>query len=193
MKKYFPIAIASFFVIVYLILSLVAFPSMYLAKEIPNPRPYFEVETVNRPISLGESFVMNVFSKNIGDNGDIHILSIGFPSIEKITDDVKVINSGFNHKYRVIEKDTLIGSNYTAGDQKIKSKYPLIEIMNRPSPPNGTYDFQLMITPKKTGIYEIYVKSIEIPHTSETSHFPYQGMLDPQGEYVSVYSIVVNP
>lgn len=193
MKKYFPFAIASFFVIVYLVLSLVVFPSIYLAKEIPNPRPYFEVKVTEHPISLGESFVMNIFSKNIGDYGDIHILSIGFPSVEKITDDVSVINSDFNHKYQIIEKNTMVGFNYTMGDQKIQSQYPLIEIMNRPSPPNSTYDFQLMITPKKTGLYEIYVKSVEVPHTSHLSHFPYEGMLDPQGEYVSVYSIMVNP
>lgn len=193
MKKYFPIVIASILVGVYLVLSLVVFPPLYLSKEIPNPQSYFEVKISNPSISFGESFDVNIFSKNIGDYGDIHILSIGFPSLDKITDEVKVINSDFNHQYHFIEKNTLVGSNYSAGDQKVESQYALIEIMNRPSPPNDSYDFQLMITPKNTGLYEIYVKSIEIPHTSELSHFPHQGMLDPQGEYVSVYSVMVNP
>ena len=193
MKKYFPIFIASMLVGVYLVLSLVVFPPLYLSKEIPNPQSYFEVKISNPSLTLGESFDVSIFSKNIGDYGDIHILSIGFPSLEKITDEVKVINSDFTHQYNFIEKNTLVGSNYSAGDQKVESQYALIEIMNRPSPPNGSYDFQLMITPKNVGLYEIYVKSIEIPHTSELSHFPHQGMLDPQGEYVSVYSVMVNP
>lgn len=193
MKKYFPIVIASILVGVYLVLSLVVFPPLYLSKEIPNPQSYFEVKISNPSISFGESFDVNIFSKNIGDYGDIHILSIGFPSLDKITDEVKVINSDFNHQYHFIEKNTLVGSNYSAGDQKVESQYALIEIINRPSPPNDSYDFQLMITPKNTGLYEIYVKSIEIPHTNELSHFPHQGMLDPQGEYVSVYSVMVNP
>lgn len=193
MKKYFPIVIASVFVGVYLVLSLGVFPPLYLSKDLPSPQPYFEVKIPNHSISLGESFDLNIFSKNIGDYGDIHILSIGFPSLEKITDEVKVINSNFNHQYHFIEKNTLVGSNYSAGDQKVESQYALIEIMNRPSPPNGSYDFQLLITPKNAGLYEIYVKAIEIPHTSELSHFPQQGMLDPQGEYVSVYSVMVNP
>ena len=193
MKKYFPLVIASALVGVYLVLSLVVFPPLYLSKEIPVPQPYFEVKVSNSSISLGESFGVNIFSKNIGDYGDIHILSVGFPSLEKITDEVKVVNSNFNHQYHFIEKNTLVGSNYSAGDQKVKSPYALIEIMNRPSPQNGSYDFQLLVTPKNTGLYEIYVKSIEIPHTGELSHFPRQGMLDPQGEYVSVYSVMVNP
>ncbi|EPA05595.1 hypothetical protein BG20_I2597, partial [Candidatus Nitrosarchaeum limnium BG20] len=37
MKKYFPIVIASVLVGIYLVLSLVVFPPLYLSKEIPNP------------------------------------------------------------------------------------------------------------------------------------------------------------
>jgi len=193
MKKIFPIIVISLLIGVYLVLSLSVFPSLYLSKEIPVPQPFFEVNISNPSISLGESFDVNIFSKNIGDYGDIHILSVGFPSIDKIIDEVKVINSDFNHRYQLIEKNTLIGSEYSVGDQKVESQYALIEIMNRPSPPNGSYDFQLSVTPKNTGLFEIYVKVIEIPHTSELSHFPRQGLLDPQGEYVAVYSVMVNP
>jgi hypothetical protein len=192
-KQVFPIIIVSALIGVYLVLSLVVFPLVYLAKEISDPQAYFDVKISDFSISLGESFNVNIFSKNIGDYGDIHILSIGFPALDKITDEIKVINSDFNHQYHFIEKNTLVGSNYTATDQKVKSQYALIEIMNRPSPPNGSYDFQLSVTPKNTGLYEIYVKTIEIPHTSNLSHFPHQGMLDPQGEYVEVYSVMVNP
>jgi hypothetical protein len=193
MKKFFPISIASVLIGVYLVLSLVVFPSFYLSKEIPNPQPYFDVKISNLSILLGESFDVNIFSKNIGEYGDIHILSIGFPSSDKITDEIKLNNSDFNHQYNFIEKNTLVGSNYTAGDQKVETQYALIEVMNRPSPPNGSYDFQFSVTPKNTGLYEIYVKAIEIPHTSNLSHFPHQGMLDPQSEYVEVYSVIVNP
>jgi hypothetical protein len=190
MKKFFPIIIASVLIGVYLVFSLAVFPPFYLSKEIPDPQPYFDVKISNLSILLGESFDVSIFSKNIGDYGDIHILSIGFPSIDKITE-VKLINSNFNHQYNFIEKNTLVGSNYTAGDQKVESQYALIEVMNRPSPPNGSYDFQFSVTPKNTGLYEIYIKAIEIPHTSNLSHFPHQGILDPQGEYVEVFSVMV--
>lgn len=193
MKKIFPIIIASALIGIYLVSSLVVFPQIYLSKEILDPQAYFDVTISNDSILLGESFNVNIFSKNIGDYGDIHILSIGFPSLDKITDEVKVINSNFNHQYHFIEKNTLVGSNYTSSDQKVESQYALIEIMNRPSPPNGSYDFQLSVMPKNAGLYEIYVKAIGIPHTSNLAHFPHQGMIDPQGEYVEVYSVMVNP
>ena len=90
MKKFFPIIIASVLIGVYLVFSLAVFPPFYLSKEIPDPQPYFDVKISNLSILLGESFDVSIFSKNIGDYGDIHILSIGFPSIDKITE-VKLI------------------------------------------------------------------------------------------------------
>ena len=164
----------------YFSLSLVVFPSIYLSKEELKPQPFFDVQISSNSIKIGQSF-------------DIHILSVGFPSLEKIDEQIKIQNYDFNHQYKIINKDTMLGAEYSAGIKKTASEYALIEIMNRPSPAKGHYTLDLSVTPKNLGIFEIYVKTIEIPHTSDLAHFPRQGLQDPQNEYVAVYSVMVNP
>jgi len=177
----------------YFSLSLVVFPSIYLSKEELKPQPFFDVQISSNSIKIGQSFDIHIFSQNIGDYGDIHILSVGFPSLEKIDEQIKIQNYDFNHQYKIINKDTMLGAEYSAGIKKTASEYALIEIMNRPSPAKGHYTLDLSVTPKNLGIFEIYVKTIEIPHTSDLAHFPRQGLQDPQNEYVAVYSVMVNP
>ena len=65
--------------------------------------------------------------------------------------------------------------------------------MSRPLKPDTSTHFDLVITPQELGLFNIYVKSIGIPHTSDVSHYPYSGILDHQNEYVEVYSVNVNP
>lgn len=193
MNKILPISIIAVLLASYFVLSLTVFPTLYLSKELTHPQPFFEVNLSRDSINLGDSVELSVFSENIGDYGDIHILSVGFPSLQKIDDQVKILHSDFNHQYRTIETETMLGAKYSAGAEKLPSKYASIEIMNRPSPSKGHYTIDFSLTPKEVGPFEIYVKAIEIPHSSDLSHFPHQGILDPQGEYVSVYTIMVNP
>ena len=55
------------------------------------------------------------------------------------------------------------------------------------------YNFHLVITPDKLGEFLIFVKSVNIPHTNDLSHYPNSGTLDHQDEFVSVFSVNVNP
>jgi len=172
---------------------LVVFPSIYLSKEELKPQAFFETKLSAASIRLGESFDVSIFSENIGDYGDIHILSIGFPSLETIDEQIKIVNYDFNHSFQKIKKGTMLGARYSGGAEKIVSQYASIEIMNRPSPSKGHYTIDLSVTPKSPGYFEFYVKAVEIPHSSDLAHFPHQGFVDPQGESVEVYSVMVNP
>ena len=71
--------------------------------------------------------------------------------------------------------------------------YPSIEAMSRPIHQGSQYHLSQIITPEKQGNFSIYVKSVNIPHTSDLSHHPQIGILDHQEEYVQVYSVNVNP
>lgn len=86
-----------------------------------------------------------------------------------------------------------IGARYSVGTSKIMAAYPSIEAMNRPIHAGAKNMMSLMITPDRAGIFTIYVKTVDIPHSSSLSHYPYSGKLDQQEEYVLVYSINVNP
>lgn len=193
MNRFFSVLIITGFLGSYFIFSLIVFPSVYLSKEELKPQPFFDVKISTDSINLGDSFDVHIFSENIGDYGDIHILSVGFPKLEKIDEQIKVIHHDFNHNYSFINKGTVLGAKYSGGVEKVESEYASIEIMNRPSPPHGHYTLDLSIIPNTPGMFEIYIKSVEIPHSSDLSHYPQVGFLDPQGEHVSVYSIMVNP
>ena len=86
-----------------------------------------------------------------------------------------------------------IGSSYSGGVETTLAKYPSIEAMSRPLKPDVETHFDIVLTPKNSGIFDVYVKSIGIPHSSDISHYPTSGVQDHQNEYVSVYSVTVNP
>ncbi len=63
--------------------------------------------------------------------------------------------------------------------------------MSRNSAPDERYSILLSVTPQNSGTFVTYIKTIAIPHSTELSHFPYDGLVDPQGEYVEVYEVTV--
>ena len=65
--------------------------------------------------------------------------------------------------------------------------------LNHPLKPYVETHFDIVLNPKNSGIFDVYVKSIGIPHSSDISHYPTSGVQDHQNEYVSVYSVAVNP
>lgn len=177
----------------YFVMSLVVFPDLYLSQDQLKPKPYFDVKISDEQITLGESFGVKIFSENIGDYGDIFILSVGFPTLSEIDDQIKITNYDFNHTPQKIKKGTILGAKYSGGVDKVSSQYASIEIMNRPTHAKEHYTMDLSVMPKNPGKFEFYVKTIAIPHTSDLAHFPQDGFVDPQGEYVKVYSVMVNP
>lgn len=193
MKKFVFIPIIVVLLSIYFSLTVLILPEQYLSKEQFTPIPYLEVTLSDSEISLGESFRMDVLSENKGDYGDIHIVSTAFPDLENPENIIDVVSYDFTHSPKIIMPGDEIGSNYSGGLETVVAKYPSIEAMSRPIPSGLSYHMDLVITPRDIGPFLIYVKSIDIPHTSNLSHFPLSGTLDHQDEYVLVYTVNVNP
>ena len=193
MKK-FLIYLSAFIILsLYFVLTIFILPSEFLMTEQLVPEPSFTAILSQTNITLGDSFHLDIVSMNNGDYADIHIVSVAFPDL-KITDDVvKITTYDFTLSPSYIYVDDEIGSKYSGGVETTLAQYPSIEAMSRPLKPDVQTHFDLLITPQELGLFNIYVKSIGIPHTSDLSHYPYSGFLDHQNEYVSVYSVSVNP
>jgi len=168
-------------------------PEKYLSNEQLVPQPYFEVILSDSEISLGDSFRLSIVSENRGDYGDIHILSTAFPTLSEIDEIVEIVTYDFTQSSVSIAIGDEIGAKYSGGLESTIAQYPSIEAMNRPILPGAKNHLELVITPEKSGIFNVYVKSINIPHTSNESHYPFSGVLDHQDEYVLDYSVNVNP
>jgi hypothetical protein len=179
--------------LLYFILTIFVLPSEFLMTEQLIPEPTFQSVISDSEITLGDSFRLDIVSENIGDYADIHIVSIGFPDLIEINDVVKIATYDFSLSPSYISIGEEIGSNYSGGVETTFAKYPSIEAMSRPLKSNVETHFDIVITPKQSGIFNVYVKSIGIPHTSDVSHYPYSGTLDHQNEHVLVYSVTVNP
>lgn len=192
MKKLLFCIFAVFFIAVYFVLTLFVLPGQFLSTEQLVPQPYLEVELSDSDIALGDSFRLNIVSENRGDYGDIHIVSIAFPDLVEI-DPVKIATYDFTQSSKHISIGDKIGARYSGGVESTFSKYPSIEAMTRPAYPGIKNHLGLVITPEKPGTFTMYVKSVDIPHTSNLSHYPDSGFLDHQDEYVLVYSVNVNP
>jgi len=191
-KKLLFCVFAGFFIALYFILTLFVLPEQFLSTEQLVPQPYLEIDLSDSDIVLGESFRLDIVSENRGDYGDIHIVSVAFPDLVKINEIVKIATYDFTQSSHYISIGDKIGSGYSGGVESTFSKYPSIEAMSRPVYPENKNHLGLIITPEKLGIFTIYVKSINIPHTSDLSHYPNSGFLDHQDEYVLVYSVNVN-
>jgi hypothetical protein len=177
----------------YFLLTIFLLPSEFLMTEQLVPEPYFQAVLSDSQITLTDSFRLEIVSGNNGDYADIHIVSVAFPDLLEIDDVVKIATYDFTLSPSYISTGDKIGSKYSGGVETTFAQYPSIESMSRPLKSNIETHFDIIITPKKSGIFNIYVKSIGIPHTSNVSHYPYSGLLDHQNEYVSVYSVTVNP
>jgi len=193
MKKLLLIPVIAVALSAYFVLTLFILPEKFLNKELLEPSPFFDTELSSSEISFGDSFYLEINSKNMGEYGDIHILSIAFPTLDSVNDVVQIISYDFSNSPVFIEPGDEIGSEYTGGVKTVIAEYPFIEAMNRPVPTNAEYHLKFLITPKEPGEFLIYVKNIDIPHISQNSHYPQDGVLDHQNEYVKVYKVMVHP
>ena len=192
MKKLL-ILILAISVIFYFSLTLFVLPDAYLSNEQLTPQPNFQINVSSDEISLGDSFTVDIVSENVGEYGDIHILSTAFPTLDMLDGVVEITTYDFSQSPHYVNIGDEVGSNYSGGLESTMAQYPSIESMNRPDIPNSNYRLGLKITPDQSGIFSVYVKSIIIPHTSDLSHFPVTGKMDHQNEFVEVFSVRVNP
>ena len=193
MKKLLIGALIGVSLTVYFTLTIFILPEQYMSHEKLVSQPYFEVKISDKEIPLGESFRLDIATKNSGDYGDIHILSTAFPDLIEIGSIVKISTYDFTQPPSNIIQGEKIIAKYSGGLEHINAKYPSIEAMSRPIHPGSTYNLSQVITPENAGNFSVYVKTVNIPHTSNLSHHPQTGVLDHQEEYVQVYSVSVNP
>jgi len=192
-KKLLFYVLIGFFIALYFILTLFVLPEQFLLTEQLVPQPYLEVDLSDSVISLGDSFRLDITSENRGDYGDIHIVSVAFPDLVEIDEVVQIVTYDFSQSSHYVSIGDKIGAKYSGGLESTFSKYPSIEAMTRPAYPEIKNHLGLIITPEKSGIFTIYVKSVDIPHVSNLSHYPDSGFLDHQNEYVLVYPVIINP
>ena len=192
MKKLVIFPLIAFSLVVYFSLTVFILPPVFLSNEQLISQAFFESSISESEISLGDSFRFSLVSENKGQYGDIHIVSTAFPDLDTLDDVVEIVTYDFTQTPVYIIPGEEIGANYSGGVEKVLSQYPSITAISRPSHPNNLYHLELAVTPKNSGIFSIFVKSIIIPHTSDLSHFPDSGVKDHQNEYVSVYSVIVN-
>ncbi len=132
----------------YFLLTVFILPSEFLITEQLVPQPVFEATLSDTEIDLGDSFRLEIISKNIGDYADIHIVSVGFPQLVEIDDVVKIATYDFSLSPSYIDVGEEIGSSYSGGVETTLAKYPSIEAMSRPLKPDVETHFDIVLTPK---------------------------------------------
>ena len=175
---------------VYFFMTLVILPEEYRSHKIVEPQPIHSVIISENEIPLGESFKIEIEMTNQNDFADIVLTSVGFPNLDDL-DSVEVIGYDFTQSPKNIDIGYEVGSDYTYGEV-IPAVYPSIEADSRNISADSQFRMVLLVTPPEAGLFEVYVKTVAIPHTTELSHYPYEGKIDPQGEFVDVFSVIIS-
>jgi hypothetical protein len=177
--------------IAYFSLSLYIFPQSY--QLIEPRRPHATVTDVGlsaHNITLGQALVISVAGTNSGDEADMQIVSVGFPNLTT-TDNIKILRHDFVQTPVLIAAGERLSSEYSNTERPVVAQYASIEAFSRPWETGKTYSTDVQVVPKTEGRFVVFVKSIALPHTWEGAHYPQNGILDHQKEFVEVYSIKV--
>ena len=177
--------------IAYFSLSLYIFPQSY--QLIEPRRPQATVTDVNlsaHNITLGQPLVISVAGTNSGDEADMQIVSVGFPNLTT-TDNIKILRHDFVQTPVLIAAGERLSSEYSNTERPVVAQYASIEAFSRPWETGKTYSTDVQVVPKAEGKFVVFVKSIALPHTWEGAHYPQNGILDHQKEFVEIYSIKV--
>lgn len=191
MKLYLIVGSLAVILFVYFFMTLVILPEEYSSHKVIEPQPIHTVTISNDEITLGDSFKIEIEMINQNDFADIVLTSVGFPTLSNL-ESIEVIGYDFTQSPKFIEIGYEVGSEYTFGEV-IPAVYPSIEADSRNIPQDSLFRMVILVTPTESGIFESYIKTVAIPHTTEQSHYPYDGFVDAQGEFVDVLSVTVIP
>lgn len=167
-------------------------PQEYAGVQALEPHPSFAAKISSSHINLGDSFDITIDSSNSNDVTDIQIVSIAFPSVSQIGDQVKVVGYDFTQSPRYVKTGDKIGYDYSGGTKSVLAQYPSIEAYSRPVNPGTHHLIELRITPDTAGNFTVFAKTVAIPHTGDYSHYPHSGIRDHQNEYVESFSVTVS-
>lgn len=173
-------------------MTLVILPEEYRSHKVIAPQPIHSVDISADEITLGESFTVEVNMNNRNDFADILLTSVGFPRLLELGDSVDVIGYDYTQSPKFIDVGSEVDSDYIYGNT-VPALYPSIEADSRNVKSDASFRMVVLVTPQKAGEFEVYVKTMAIPHTNDLGHYPHSGLIDPQGEFVDVYVVTVKP
>ncbi len=178
--------------VAYFSLSLYVFPQSYQSIEPRRPKAIMTDVSLSAPtIALGQSLIISVTGTNNGeDAADMQIVSLGFPNLTSI-DNIKMLNHNFTQTPMLITPGKLLSSQYSSTEESVPAQYASIEAFSRPWEAGKTYSADIEAIPKTEGKFVVFIKSVALPHTWEQAHYPLDGTLDQQKEFVETYSVQV--
>jgi hypothetical protein len=177
--------------IAYFSLSLYVFPQSYRSIEAQRPQANVTDVVLSAPsITLGQALTISITGTNSGEDADMQFVSVGFPNLTT-TDNINVVTHNFDQTPILIAPGELLSSEYSDTDSSVLAQYTSIEAFSRPWETGKTYSADIGVIPKTEGRFVIFVKSVALPHTWERAHYPQDGILDQQKEFVEAYSVQV--
>lgn len=183
------IAVAAALVL-YFFLMFFVFPQSY---QIEPRRPEAVVTGVSfsgSEIALGKQLVVSVAGTNRGEAADMQIVSIGFPNLTR-TDSIKIVRHNFSQTPLLFSAGKELGSAYRGLAVPVEAQYASLEAFSRPWAGGGSYSIDLQVKPEAEGTFTVFVKSVAFPHSWDGAHWPADGTVDHQQEFVQVYNVQV--
>lgn len=177
--------------VVYFSLSLYIFPQSYQSIEPRKPQAIVtDVSLSASDIALGQALTISVTGTNNGEDADMQLVSVGFPNLTT-TDNIKILKHDFDQTPILIAPGELLSSEYSDTDSSVLAQYTSIESFSRPWEAGKTYSADIEAIPKMEGRFVVFIKSVALPHSWELAHYPQDGTLDQQKEFVEIYSVQV--
>lgn len=177
--------------VIYFVLAVFFLPQMYsLTLASPKPAPIISsVMISNDSIAQGTEFSLRVSAINRGDPADLQLVSVAFPNATS-TKVIEIREHNFKQSPLLIEPGDRLASGYS-GIQNVVAGYPAIEAISRPWERGETFSIDLLVKPEKEGKFVIFVKAVALPHNDGQAHYPDNGIVDQQNEYVAAYEVMV--
>ena len=175
----------------YFSLTVYIFPQLY--KSIEPHKPEAAVTNVGiseAAITLGQAIVISVNGTNTGENADMQIVSIAFPNLTR-TDNIQVLAHNFAQTPILIDAGRDVGSGYAGTAVQVKAQYASVEAFSRPWAGGRFYTIDVQVKPNAEGTFAIFVKSVAFPHSWDGAHWPPEGIVDSQQEFVEVHYVEV--
>ncbi|MEW6603816.1 MAG: hypothetical protein AB1351_03900 [Thermoproteota archaeon] len=176
--------------LLYFSLTLYVFPQSYQTRLRRPEAVVTHVILSKAEVTLGQPFIISVAGTNSGDDADMQIVSIGFPNLTR-TDNVEIINHNFVQTPDLIQAGEEMGSAYGENAVTVRAQYASIEAFSRPWGGGNSYSINLQVEPEADGRFVVYVKSVAFPHSWHGAHWPAEGTVDHQQEFVQIYDVQV--
>jgi hypothetical protein len=173
----------------YFSLALYVFPQSYQSIEQRRPAAAVNISLSASEVELGQAFAISVTGTNSGEEADMQIVSVGFPNLTT-TNNIEVIRHDFAQTPFLIVAGDDVGSEYT-GETLVAAQYASVEAYSRPWAGGSTYSIDLQVRPDAEGRFAIFVKSVAFPHSWDGAHWPQEGFVDYQKEFVRVHYVQV--